>query len=110
MQKVSVKDIGGEVVKEDERYVVKDNRFGNSLVLSSTFLTAGKQTTGHFHVGQEEVYFFIKGSGQMKIDDSLFDVSEGDVVCINDGEFHQVFNTTDYGLLFLCVFEGKRGH
>ena len=110
MQKVSVKDIGGEIVKEDERYIVKDNPFGKSLVLSSTFLTAGKNTTGHEHAGQEEVYIFIKGSGQMLIDDALFDISEGDVVCINDGEFHQVFNTTDRGLLFLCVFEGKRTH
>ena len=110
MQKVSVEDIGGEIVKEDERYIVKDNLFGESSVLSSTFLTAGKSTTGHSHSGQEEVYFFTRGSGQMEIDNEFFDVKEGDIVCVNEGEFHRVHNTTPIGLLFLCVFEGKRTH
>ena len=56
---VNIKDIGGEVVKEDDRYTVKDNTSLRNLALSSTFLTAGKSTTGHAHVGQEEVYFFV---------------------------------------------------
>jgi len=110
VQKVTVRNIGGEVVKEDERYTVTDNRFGDSLVLSSTFLTAKKSTTGHKHKGQEEVYFFIKGKGEMQIDDQKFKVTEGDIVCVNDGEFHRVYNTTDVGLLFICVFEGDRSH
>ena len=41
MQKVNVKDIGGKIVKEDERYIVRDNPFGKTLVLSSTYLTGG---------------------------------------------------------------------
>ena len=110
MQKLTVKNIGGDVVKEDERYVVTDNKFGDSLVLSSTFLTGGKATTGHEHKGQEEVYFFVEGSGEMQIDNQRFEVTKGDIVCVNDGEFHRVFNTTTVGLLFICVFEGNRSH
>ena len=37
-------------------------------------------------------------------------VTEGDVVCINDGEFHKVFNTGHLGLYFVCVFDGGRNH
>jgi mannose-6-phosphate isomerase-like protein (cupin superfamily) len=110
MQKVNVKNIGGEIVKKDERYVVRDNPFGETLVLSSTFLTGGKSTSGHSHKGQEEVYIFSQGSGQMEIDDKRFDVTEGDIVCVQEGEFHRVHNTTEVGLLFICVFEGKRRH
>ena len=37
-------DIGGKVVKEDARYIVKDNTELNNLVVSSTCLNAKKST------------------------------------------------------------------
>ena len=110
MEKVTIDDIGGVIAKEDGRYTVKDNAFGNNLILSSTFLFANKSTTGHKHEGLEEVYLFIKGEGEMEIDDSRFAVKAGDIVCINDGEFHRVHNTGHLGLYFVCVFDGKRNH
>ena len=103
-------DVGGEVVKQDERYTVKDNTKLNNLIVSSTMLTAHKSTTGHRHVGQEEVYVFVQGSGQMELDHKIFDVTVGDTVLIEDGVFHKVHNTTDFGLKFICVFDGGRNH
>ncbi len=110
MKKVTINDIGGEIIKDNDTYTLKDNTFGNNLVLSSTLLRANKCTNGHSHSGQEEVYFFIKGSGEMQIDDERFPVTEGDVVCIEDGEYHRVFNTGHLGLYFVCVFDGGRNH
>jgi len=106
--KVNVNDIGGTVVKRDDRYVVTDNPFGNSLVLSSTQLESGHETTGHKHEGQEEVYFFVGGAGQMQLDDETFSVRTDDIVLIKDGVFHKVFNTGTAPLSFICVFDGKR--
>jgi len=103
-------DIGGKVVKEDDRYVVKDNTNLNNLIVSSTMLRANKSTTGHRHAGQEEVYIFIKGSGQMELDHRIFDVKAGDTVLIEDNVFHKVHNNTDFGLEFICIFDGKREH
>ena len=40
MQKVDMRDIGGEVIKDNETYLLKDNAFGKNLILSSTFLRA----------------------------------------------------------------------
>ena len=37
MQKVDIKEIGGKVIKDTDVYLLKDNAFGNNLVLSSTF-------------------------------------------------------------------------
>ena len=110
MQVVSINDIGGEVVKDTEVYELKDNKLLNDLVLSSTFLRANQSTTGHTHEGQEEIYMFIKGRGEMDIDGKRFNVREGDCVLIEDGEFHKVFNTGHLGLYFVCVFNGKRSH
>lgn len=110
MEKVSIKDIGGEVVKDNDVYLLKDNKLLNNLVLSSTFLRANQHTTGHKHEGQEEVYMFISGEGEMLIDDNRFPVREGDCVLIEDGEFHRVYNTGHLGLYFVCVFDGNRNH
>jgi mannose-6-phosphate isomerase-like protein (cupin superfamily) len=103
-------DIGGKVVKEDARYIVKDNTELNNLVVSSTRLNAKKSTTGHRHAGQEEVYIFVRGSGQIELDHRIIDVKAGDTILIQDNVFHKVHNNTDLGLEFICVFDGKRNH
>ena len=107
--KYTIKDTGGEVVKEDDRYVVKDNKMLNNLVVSSTQLNPNKQTSGHNHKGQEEVYFFIEGTGTMWLDEKEMSVKKGDVVLIEDGVFHKVKAGND-GLYFVCVFDGRRNH
>ena len=108
--KFDIKDIGGVIAKQDERYVVKDNTTLKNLVVSSTFLEANKSTSGHRHAGQEEVYYFVSGKGQMELDHKIFDVGPGDIVLIEDNVFHKVHNTGDYGLYFVCVFDGRRTH
>ena len=90
----TINDIGGEVVKDNETYLLKDNKTLNNLVVSSTLLNPFKQTTGHNHSGQEEVYIFVSGSGYMIIDDDSFTVGANDVVLIPDGAFHRVYNDT----------------
>jgi len=112
--KLNVYDIGGEVVKQDDRYVVTDNKDLNNLVVSTTDLKPTKHTSGHAHVGQEEVYNFIKGSGKMQLidlngNDHTQNVKAGDVVLIPDGWFHRVY-AGPKGIYFLCVFDGRRSH
>tara|TARA_R110002074_G_scaffold288072_2_gene459774 strand:+ start:12683 stop:13072 length:390 start_codon:yes stop_codon:yes gene_type:complete len=108
--KVSLLDIGGEVTKQDERYVVKDNTTLKNLVVSSTRLQPGKSTTGHSHKGQEEVYYFLEGVGKMMLDDKTISIGPGDVVLIEDGVFHRVYADIHQEMYFVCVFDGKRNH
>ena len=106
--KLTSNQINGKVVKEDDRYVVKDNTTLNNLVLSSTRLNAKKETSGHKHKGQEEIYFFIEGHGEMQLNDDKFLVEPGSIVLIKDGVFHKVYNTSDKELYFVCVLQGAR--
>lgn len=103
-------DVGGDIVKKDDRYIVKDNKSLKNLVVSSTNLFPGKSTSGHSHAGQEEVYQFIFGNGEMELDEERFPVNAGDIVLIQDGVFHRVHNTGTTDLYFVCVFDGKRNH
>lgn len=111
--KFSSHDVGGEIIKDNETYVLKDNKTLKNLVLSSTKLYRNQSTRGHRHEGQEEVYFFVQGSGQMIVgneNDDSFRVSSGDIVLIPDGAFHRVINDGETNLIFNCVFDGKRNH
>ena len=109
--KININDIGGEIIKDNETYLLKDNTTLKNLVVSSTKLHALKSTTGHKHDGQEEVYFFVEGIGKMYLNDVPQDVAAGDIVLIEDGVHHRVLNThRKNALVFNCVFEGKRNH
>jgi oxalate decarboxylase/phosphoglucose isomerase-like protein (cupin superfamily) len=111
--KLSEFNIGGEIVKDNETYQLRDNKTLKNLVLSSTKLYKGQSTRGHRHPGQEEVYFFVQGWGKMIVgneNDDPFEVCPGDIILIPDGAFHRVINDGDMHLIFNCVFDGKRNH
>jgi mannose-6-phosphate isomerase-like protein (cupin superfamily) len=108
--KININNISGEVVKDNETYLLKDNKLLKNLVLSSTELKPRMSTRGHNHAGQEEIYFFIAGTGQIELDGIFHNVQPNDVFLIEDGVFHRVHNNTDSSLYFVCVFDGKRNH
>jgi mannose-6-phosphate isomerase-like protein (cupin superfamily) len=62
-------------------------RFGKRQ-LGSTVVGVSRETLapnfrapfGHMHRDQEEVYFVLRGSGRIKIEDEILDLREGDLV------------------------------
>ena len=104
-------DSGDSVmVKSNETYDVIDNTDLNNLVVSKTILHPGKETGGHNHSGQEEVYIFTNGTGRMVVGTKTYSVKTGDIVLIPDGDFHKVWNEGEDDLIFTCVFDGGRNH
>ena len=73
--KIKLDKTDSTVMKSNETYDVIDNTNLNNLVVSKTILHAGKETSGHFHRGQEEVYIFTKGRGKMQVGDDIFKVT-----------------------------------
>jgi len=106
---VKIENIGGELIKDNSTYTLKDNTHLNNLVVSSTNLKPYQSTNGHTHPGQEEVYYFVKGAGTMFLDNVPKFVEAGDVVLVEDGVHHKV-SCGPEGLYFVCVFDGKRSH
>ena len=114
--KIKLDKTDSKVVKSNETYDVIDNTNLDKLIVSKTILHVGKQTGGHNHSGQEEVYIFMEGEGKMVVGSNTFIVKAGDTILIPDGDFHKVWNTADellgeFGdLEFICVFDGGRNH
>ena len=109
--KIKLNERDSKILKQNETYTVIDNTKLNRLVVSKTILHPGKNTTGHNHIGQEEVYHFISGSGYIIVGDKQITVDAGDTVLIPDGWFHKVWNTSELeDLIFVCVFDGERKH
>ena len=57
----------------------------------------------HQHKNHEEIYVFLKGSGQFQVDDSVFDVTEGSVIRISPNGKRIYRNNSDNPLTFLCI-------
>ena len=112
--KIKLDKTDSKVVHSNETYDVIDNTNLDKLIVSKTILHPGKETGGHNHSGQEEVYIFTSGKGSMLVGTKTYDVKMGDIVLIPDGEFHKVWNTGDEtydgDLIFTCVFDGGRNH
>ena len=105
---MKINNIDGEVVKDNETYILKDNTSLNNFVISSTTLHAGKSTKGHNHDGKEEVYLIISGTGKMDLDEKTIPIEGGDMILIEDGVFHRVHNTGEVDLYMVCIFDGDR--
>ena len=108
-----------KVVHSNETYDVIDNTSLDNLIVSKTILHVGKNTSGHNHTGQEEVYIFMGNEyskGKMIVGENTYNVEKGSIVLIPDGAFHKVWNTADESLgehgdlEFICVFDGTRNH
>ena len=108
--KIKLNEKDSKILKQNETYTLLDNTSLKNLVVSKTILHPGKNTTGHNHPGQEEVYHFISGEGYIVVGDTEIDVEAGSIVLIPDAYFHKVWNTGLEDLVFVCVFDGKRSH
>lgn len=109
--KISTKfRLDGNIVKQDERYTVIDNSFLKNIIVSDTELNEDMCTGGHFHDGQEEVYIFVEGSGEIQIGEEYFPCEAGDMFSIPDGAFHRVCNHGSGILKFIAIFDGSRNH
>ena len=114
--KIKLDKTDSKVIHSNETYDVIDNTNLDKLIVSKTILHPGKETGGHNHSGQEEVYIFMKGEGKMIVGSNTYNVKAGDIILIPDVDFHKVWNTTGYDikpygdLEFICVFDGGRNH
>ena len=80
--KINLDKTDSKVIHSNETYDVIDNTNLDKLIVSKTVLHPGKETGGHNHTGQEEVYIFMKGEGKMVVGTKTYNVKAGDTILI----------------------------
>jgi len=70
--------------------------------LAEATLPPGTSTTRHYHSKSEEIYYILKGSGLMEIEDEKSMIKPLDAVAIPPGKAHQLTNTGFEPLVLLC--------
>jgi mannose-6-phosphate isomerase-like protein (cupin superfamily) len=70
--------------------------------LAEARVPAGGSTVEHFHRQTEEIYYFVSGSGRMRLGSEETDVRVGDCVVIPPGVRHKLWASEDSELVLLC--------
>ena len=94
-----------------EAFVTKDGSFIRELhhtqaqSLAEATLEPDQATERHYHRESEEIYFVVKGSGDMEVDGEHKRIAVGDAVLIPAGAWHSLYNngTSELRILCCCV-------
>src|SRR4051812_43518754 len=70
--------------------------------LAEATVPAGGQTTAHYHVASEELYFFTAGTGRLRVGGEWRDVRPGDCAVLPPGVEHKLENPGPEPLVLLC--------
>jgi mannose-6-phosphate isomerase-like protein (cupin superfamily) len=62
----------------------------------------------HVHKQNEETYVVLSGEGKFRVDDRVFDISEGSVVRVAPGGLRGMTNTSDRQMVYIVV-QAKAG-
>jgi mannose-6-phosphate isomerase-like protein (cupin superfamily) len=71
--------------------------------LAEATVPAGADTIEHYHRESEEIYYFTRGQGRMRLGDEEFAVRAGDCVVIPPGARHKLWATSELVLLCCCA-------
>ena len=86
---------------------VLDREFSSGIEFLDYTVMPPKTTIGyHQHVGSEEVYVILSGSGMITLNGTKIRVITNDVILACNKDWHGLENDTDENLVIL-VFEGK---
>jgi mannose-6-phosphate isomerase-like protein (cupin superfamily) len=78
--------------------------------LAEATVGAGAETIEHLHRMSEEIYYFVAGSGRMRLADHAIDVAAGDCVVIPPGTRHKLWAGPDTDLVLLCACAPPYSH
>ena len=105
-----------ESVNRAEPFVTKDGSTIRELhhteaqSLADATLEPDQATERHYHRLSEEIYFVVKGSGDMELDGEHKRIAVGDAVLIPAGAWHTLHNNGTSELRILCCCAPPYSH
>jgi mannose-6-phosphate isomerase-like protein (cupin superfamily) len=96
---VVVPDICGTAIE-----IINPESAGSTKVsFAKLIIRPGEESRQHYHRVMEEIYYIISGTGRLTIDDKTFEVGPGHAIFLPTGSHHQITNTGEGDLVFVCA-------
>ena len=77
--------------------------YGKGRMFNHLILAPGYSIGEHRHEGDNEIFYFLKGSGVYNDNGTPVRVFPGDTAICNDGELHSLVNDGDEPLEFIAL-------
>ena len=104
-QKDSIAIIAGDsTILRELIHPDRDYKFDGRYSLAHAKLKPNTQSDKH-RLKTDEVYYILKGKGELYIDNKSALVEEGDVIDIPPGAVQSIKNIGDEDLEFLCIVD-----
>jgi mannose-6-phosphate isomerase-like protein (cupin superfamily) len=104
-QKVEFKCIRNGNGEAELRLILNgaDEMYGKGRLFNHMILAPGRSVGDHTHTGDNEIYYFLKGSGLYNDNGKSVRVFPGDTTVCNDGECHGLVNDGAEPLEFIAL-------
>ncbi len=80
-----------------------DEFYGKGRMFNHMILAPGRSIGEHRHEGDNEIFYFLKGSGLYNDNGKAVRVRPGDTAVCNDGELHSLVNDGEEPLEFIAL-------
>ena len=77
--------------------------YGKGRLFNHMILAPGNSIGEHVHEGDNEIFYFLSGTGEYNDNGTTVQVKPGDTAVCNDGETHSLVNTGDIPLEFIAL-------
>lgn len=79
---------------------------GGDCKVKRIVVNPGESPSYQMHHKRSEVWTIIAGSGKVKLNDNIRDISPGDTILVPVGDKHTIINNSDNPLIFIEVQVG----
>ena len=108
MELVSLRRIEAFVTKDGS--LIRELHHTPKQSLAEATLEPDQATERHYHRETEEIYFVLKGAGDMEVDGEHKRIAVGDAVLIPPGAWHSLYNNGTSELSILCACSPAYAH
>ena len=77
--------------------------YGKGRMFNHMILAPGNSIGEHTHEGDNEIFYFLSGTGEYNDNGTIVEVGPGDTTICSDGELHGLKNTGDVPLEFIAL-------
>lgn len=102
-QTVEFRCIRGGIGETEQHKIIESDAelYGKGRMFNRMIIQPGNSIGEHTHEGDNEIFYFLSGTGEYNDNGTIVQVGPGDTTICNDGEFHSLRNTGDVPLEFI---------